>query len=53
MNKLIKYIAAAIIILIFVISVIVAWKVLDNIRYSIRQDLQESFAESLKQYGKR
>ena len=53
MNRFIKYVAAAIIIITFIISVIVAWKVLDNIHFSVREDLQKSFAESLKQYGKR
>jgi len=52
MNKFIKYIAAAIIIIALTFGAIIAWKVLDNIHHSFRQDLQESFKDSLKQYGK-
>lgn len=53
MNKSIKYIAAAIIIFITAISLIAGWKVTENIRQSFRKDLQESFKDSLKEYGKR
>jgi len=52
MNKLIKIISAAIIILALTLGVIVTWKIVDNIRQSVRLELQESFKESLKMYGK-
>lgn len=52
MNKLIKYIAAAIIIFILGLSLIAGWKVTENIRQSFRKDLQDSFKESLCEYGK-
>jgi archaellin len=53
MNKAIKGISAGIIIIAFVFGAVIAWKVIDNIRQSFRQDLQESFKESLNEYGKR
>jgi len=53
MNKLIKIISAAIIILALILGVIVTWKIVDNIRQSVRQDLQGTFKNSLELYGKR
>jgi hypothetical protein len=53
MIKATKYIAAGIIILALPFGVIVGCKVIEHIRLSIRQDLQESFKESLIEYGKR
>ena len=53
MNKLIKIVSAAIIILGLVLGIIVTWKIVDNIRQSVRQDLQCTFKNSLEQYGKR
>ncbi len=53
MNKFIKSISAGIIIIAFLFGCLIAWKVIDHIRQSIRQDLQESFKESLTEYGKR
>ena len=53
MNKLIKIISAAIIILALTLGVIVTWKIVNNIRQSVRQDLQCTFKNSLEQYGKR
>jgi archaellin len=53
MNRAIKGISAGIIIIAFVFGAIVAWKIVDNIRQSFRQGLQESFKESLNEYGKR
>jgi hypothetical protein len=53
MNKLIKIVSAAIIILGLVLGIIVTWKIVDNIRQSVRQDLQGTFKNSLEQYGKR
>jgi hypothetical protein len=53
MNKLIKFISAAIIILAFLFGAIITWKVLDNIRQEVRLDLQTSFKDSLKEHGKR
>jgi pyoverdine/dityrosine biosynthesis protein Dit1 len=48
-----KYIAAGIIILALPFGALVGCKVIEHIRLSIRQDLQESFKESLIEYGKR
>ena len=53
MTKLIKFISAGIIILALVLGAIVAWKVTDNIRQTIRLDLQTSFKDSLSEHGKR
>ena len=56
MNKLIKIISAAIIILALTLGVIVTWKIVNNIRQSVRQDLQVlqgTFKNSLELYGKR
>jgi hypothetical protein len=53
MNKFIKFISAAIIIIALIFGAVIAWKVTDNIRQSLHQDLQESFKDSLKEYGKR
>jgi hypothetical protein len=53
MNKLIKFVSAAIIILAFTFGAIIAWKIADNIRQELRQDLQETFKGSLKEYGKK
>ena len=53
MNKFIKLISAGIIILALVLGAIVTWKIVDNIRQSVRQDLQGTFKNSLELYGKR
>ena len=54
MNKYIKFISAGIIILALTLGGFVTWKIADNIiRQSVHQDLQESFEESLKEYGKK
>jgi hypothetical protein len=53
MNKLIKFISAAIIILAFIFGAIITWKVIDNIRQEVRLDLQTTFKDSLSEYGKR
>jgi hypothetical protein len=53
MNKLIKIISAAIIILAFIFGAIITWKVFDNIHQEVRTDLQTTFKNSLKEYGKR
>jgi hypothetical protein len=53
MNKPIKFISAAIIILAFVFGAIITWKVIDNIRQEVRSDLQNTFKDSLSEYGKR
>ena len=52
MNKLIKIISTAIIILALTLGVIVTWKIVDNIRQSVRHDLQGTFKDSLELYGK-
>jgi hypothetical protein len=52
MNKLIKFISAAIIILAFIFGAITAWKIVDNIRQDYRQELQTSFKDSLTEHGK-
>lgn len=52
MNKFIKLISVGIIILALALGTIVTWKIVNNIRQSVRLDLQESFKESLKMYGK-
>ena len=53
MNKFIKLISAGIIILALVLGTIVTWKIVDNIRQSVRLDLQTSFKNSLSEHGKR
>jgi hypothetical protein len=53
MSKIIKIISAAIIILAFIFGAIVAWKIADSIRQYVRQELQVTFKESLKEYGKK
>lgn len=53
MTKFIKFISAGIIILALVLGIIVTWKIVDNIRLELRQDLQESFKESLSEHGKK
>ena len=53
MNKLIKIISVGIIILALTLGVIVTWKIVDNIRQSVRQDLQGTFKNCLELYGKR
>jgi len=53
MYKLIKIISVGIIILALTLGVIVTWKIVDNIRQSVRQDLQGTFKNSLELYGKR
>ena len=53
MNKLIKIISVGIIILALTLGVIVTWKIVNNIRQSVRQDLECTFKNSLEQYGKR
>ena len=53
MNRFVKYIAAGIIILALILAFIAGWKVTDNIRQSIRLDLQTSFKDSLSEHGKR
>jgi hypothetical protein len=53
MNRAIKGISAGIIIIAFIFGCLITWKVIDHIRQSIRQDLQESFKESLNEYGKK
>ena len=53
MNKLIKFISAAIIIIALIFGAIITWQIVDNIRQEVRQDLQESFKDSLKEYGKK
>jgi hypothetical protein len=53
MVKLVKFIAAAIIIFAFILCAITGWIIVDNIRQDVRKDLQGSFKESLCEYGKR
>lgn len=53
MTKFIKYISAGIIILALLLAFTAGWKVTDNIRQSIRLDLQTSFKDSLTEHGKR
>ena len=53
MNKFIKLISAGIIILALVLGAIVTWKIVDNIRQTVRLDLQTSFKDSLSEHGKR
>lgn len=54
MNKTaIKIVSVAIIILAFIFSALIGWKVIDNIRQTVRKDLQTSFRESICEYGKR
>ena len=53
MNKFIKFISAAIIIIALIFGAVITWKVTDNIRQSIRLDLQTSFKDSLSEHGKR
>jgi hypothetical protein len=53
MTKFIKYISAGIIILALLLAFIAGWKVTDNIRQTIRLDLQTSFKDSLSEHGKR
>lgn len=52
MNNIIKLISAGIIIVALALGAITTWKIVNNIRQSVRLDLQESFKESLKMYGK-
>ena len=52
MNKLIKFISAAIIILALLFGAIITWEILDSIHHEVKADLQESFKDSLKKYGK-
>jgi hypothetical protein len=53
MNKFIKFISVGIIILALALGAIVTWKIVENIRQSVHQDLQGTFKNSLEQYGKR
>ena len=53
MNKFIKLISAGIIILALVLGAIVTWKIVDNIRQTVRLDLQTSLKDSLSEHGKR
>jgi hypothetical protein len=53
MNKLIKFIAASIIIFTFILGAIVGWKIVDSICQETYQDAQCPFSSSRKDYGKR
>jgi len=52
-QTVIKIIAANIIILAALLLTFAGWNITDNIRQTFREDLQESFKDSLTEYGKK